>query len=1109
MPDLFDRLDALAPDRRDAFLALLAERGPEFDVHPASFAQRRMWLLGQLHPESRAYSCPFAFRLTGRLDTRALERALAGLIARHDALRTVFIEVDGEPRQLVLPGVPFALDVARAPEASDPEAWAADRAAREARRPFDLRRGPPIRASALHLGGDRWLLVLVLHHIVADGWSLTILLRELELLYEAELGGRRADLPPLEVRYSDYARWQHERMGGEEREVQLRYWRDLLAEAPRLLELPADRPRRAAPSTGGRQHAFAWPAATSRAVDAFCRSHGVTPFMALLAGWTALLHRYNGSAEVVVGAPFANRARPEVEGVVGLFVNTVAMRTRVPDGATFRDLVARVREATLGAQAHQELPFDLLVDALQPERSLSHNPIYQVIFVVQDDGIRTLRLRGLDARPEPIHAGGSTVDLTLEVLPGPAGLEGTATYDADLFEPRTVERMVGHYLTLVEAALASPDRQVADLPLLAPRERAELAAWSAGPAAAAPARRLDDLFREQARRSPDAIAVEGDALRLTYRELEERAGRLARRLARLGVGRERLAGVLVERSPELVVGLLGVLEAGGAYVPLDPSYPAERLRSMLEDSGAAVLVTQSHLRDRVGGYAGEVVCLDDARPDDPAPLAPPPDGVDDLAYVIYTSGSTGRPKGVMVTHRQLGAYCHALRDVLAPSGSLAGWRFGLVSTPATDLGNTAIFPALAFGGCLRVLSAEAAMDGDAFASAVADAPLDVLKTTPTQLRALLQTAAPGQVVPRRWLIAGGESLSWDLVDQLTGRGGGRVLCHYGPTETTVGCSTHEAAARGARAATVPIGRPLAGMALHVLDRRGEPVPAGVPGELYVGGPQVARGYLGRPAATAERFVPDPLGGAPGGRLYRTGDLARRLGDGTVEFLGRIDHQVKVRGFRVEPAEVESVLERHPDVGAAVVRAWSGAGGEARLAAYVLPRPGRAPAAPELRRHVAAALPDHMVPAAFVTLDRLPLLANGKVDRARLPEPDRERPELRQEYVAPGTPLEERVAGVWSAVLGVDRVGVHDGFFELGGSSVLLVRARARLRQALGRDVPMVALFQHPTVRALAAHLAGGDEPRAPGGDGADRRARARLERSRRGAALRSDREGGR
>ncbi|MET0396779.1 MAG: amino acid adenylation domain-containing protein, partial [Longimicrobiaceae bacterium] len=1057
---------------------------------PLSFAQQRLWFLDRLQPGSAAYNLAAAMRVRGPLDAAALRRGLTEVVRRHEAVRTVFVTRGGEATQVILPAAPVRLhllDLSALPE-EPRRAEALRRVSEEGLRPFDLERGPLLRVLLARLADDEWALCFTLHHIVGDGWSIGVLAREVSALYAAFGRGGESRLPDLPVQYADYAVWQREWLAGETLDAQLRFWREMLDGAPPLLELPTDRPRRGPSSTAAMGKRFEISPETTRALRGLGRREGATLFMTLLAGWQVLLGRYAATDDVVVGTPIANRTRAEVEGLIGFFVNTLVLRSDLAGDPSFRALLARVRETTLGAFAHQDLPFERLVEELAPERSLSHNPLFQVMFALQNAERGTLALGGLEMEPLGGADAAAKFDLGVTLFEAGERIEGRIDYRADLFDASTIERMAEHFRLLLEAAVADPDRRISDLRLVsAAEERRLLEEWN--PPRTYPDEKLvPRLLAEQAARTPDSPAVSGAGESLTYAELDARATRLADALRALGVGPETPVGVCLPRTPGLLVAVLGIWKAGGAYVPLDPDYPADRIAYMLGDAGVPVLVARAEEvaalprhAATVVGVGGELLAPDDspgaegreALPQNwgrVAALRPPgggpPASPDNLAYVIYTSGSTGRPKGVRVSHRAL---LHTLLAAQEAFGFGPGDVVPSLASFAFDIWLFESVLPLLGGGAVRVVAREEVLETARLVDGLADCTS--LHAVPALMRQVVEQVAStrGTFPGLRRAFVGGDAVPPELLDAMREVfPAAAVHVLYGPTEGAVVCAAH--AARGGGARRQWVGRPLGNAALHVLDGAGGLAPVGVPGELCIGGASVARDYLGGAALTAERFVPDPFSGGPGARLYRTGDRARWTAEGELEFLGRLDAQVKIRGFRVEPGEVERVLAEHPDVAGAVVAVREAAPGEAMLAAYVVPAAGRGrPAlADELRSHLRARLPEQMVPAAFVLLDTLPLSSNGKVDRRALPAP--ERGGGAPAAGAPLTATDRARAAVGVVVVGVPRVGVGDNFFDLGGHSLLLVQVHSRLQERFPDRIALVDLFTHRTLGALAAQV---------------------------------------
>ncbi|MFL5383903.1 MAG: non-ribosomal peptide synthetase [Longimicrobiaceae bacterium] len=1033
---------------------------------PLSFQQQRLWFLEQFEPGTSLYTIPTALRIRGALDADALARAVDEVVRRHEVLRTVFRLVGETPMQVIGPG---ALPRLERDDLShlDGEAREAEvrrRVAAETVAPFDLEQGPPARFALARLAADDHLLLVTMHHIVSDGWSLSVFDRELWTLYEAFSKGEPSPLPEPELQYADAAVWQRERLQDVALQRELAWWRERLEGAPTALELPTDRPRPAVQSTAGTRLRGSVPAPLTSRLKELARHEDATLFIVLLAAFEVLLARYTGQDDVLVGTPIANRTVAEVEELIGFFANTLVLRTRLGGDPTFRELLARVRETVLDAHEHQDLPFEKLVEELAPERDLSRPPLFQVMFILQNAGGPAIRPAGLEVTGMADEGITAKFDLTVGVRERPDGsLRLGVEFASALFDRATAERMAEHYVALLESVAAHPGARIRDLPLMSGEERRRLLEeWNATARDFAPGL-AHELFAARAAAAPDAPAVSAADGALTCRELDERSTRLARHLRGLGVAPGALVALCLERSAEMLVALLAVLKAGGAYLPLDPDYPAERLAYMLADSGAGVLVTQARLAERLPAAGLATVRVDADWPAVAALSAAPLEAgaaADDLAYVIYTSGSTGRPKGVQVRHGGVANFLHSLRQ--EPGMELGGVLVA-VTTLSFDIAVLELFLPLVAGAATVVATREQAADPGLLVELLERAGATAMQATPATWRMLLD--AGWTPPPSLRVLCGGEALPRELADRLLA-GGAEVWNLYGPTETTIWSAAWRVEAEG----PVVVGRPIANTRLYVLDPHGTPTPTGVPGELWIGGAGVARGYLGRPGLTAERFAPDPFAAAPGARMYRTGDRARWRADGTVELSGRLDTQVKLRGFRIELGEVESALREHAGVAEAAAMVREDVPGDARLVAYVVPAPGASAPAAELRTLLSSRLPGYMVPSAFVALEALPLTPNGKVDRRALPAPDAAAAEEPEAWVAPSTPTEEAVAAIWTAVLGLERVGANQSFFELGGHSLLATQVMARIRATLGASLPVRVLFEARTVAELARRV---------------------------------------
>jgi amino acid adenylation domain-containing protein len=1042
---------------------------------PLSFAQQRLWFLDQLEPGNVVYHLVNAARLRGRLNVGALEKSLSEVVRRHESLRTTFRLSERRPVQVIHPAMEVklsALDLRHLDEGAK-EAEVGRALAEAVGRPFDLAEGPLLRAGLLRLGEEEHVLAVVMHHIVSDGWSMGVLVREAAALYEQFNGGVGAKLSELPVQYADYAVWQRERLRGEELEAQLEYWRRRLSDAPALLELPTDRPRPAVQSFRGARLPFALPASLVEGLKALSRQQGATLFMTLMSAFQTLLSRYAGQTDVSVGTPIAGRNRFETEGLIGYFANTLVLRTDLSGDPTFVELLARVREAALGAYAHQDVPFEKLVEELQPARDLSHNPLFQVLFSLQNLPGGEISLSGLTWGGLGFRSSTARFDLSLDMAEGPEGLVGDCEYNTDLFDASTVERLLGNFRTLLEGVVVGPERRLSDLPLLARGElRLLLEEWNGSPSGVSHDLCLHELFEAHAARRPEAVAVSFEGRGLTFGELNARANRLAHHLRGLGVGPETLVGVYVERSAEMLVGLLGVLKAGGAYVPFDLAYPKERLAFMLEDTGVRVLLTLGRLVPGLPAGAGpRVVRLDEDWDEIGRGSAENPSRVvtqSNLAYVIYTSGSTGRPKGVQVRHGSVVSLLEATRPTFG-FGERDVWT--LFHSYAFDFSVWEIWGCLLSGGRLVVAPLGVTQSPEEFYDLVRREGVTILNLTPSALRQLTAVrgglAAGVERLALRLIVCGGEALPRELAPQLSAWGVA-VWNFYGPTEGTVWATANRVEDARAGEASTSIGRPLANTRVYILDERLRPSPVGAAGQLHVGGFGLARGYLNRPELTAEKFIPDPFSDEPGARLYRTGDLARYMADGRIEFLGRMDHQVKLRGFRIELGEIEAVLGQYPSVREAVVLVREEGHDDQRLVAYLVADPRQPPSTSELRSHLRERLPEYMVPSSFVWLEALPLSTNGKLDRKALPAPaDAGRSHSKEGFEEPQGATEEIVAGMWQHLLKSGEVGRGDNFFELGGHSLLATQLISWVREAFKVEVPLRGLFESPTLSAFS------------------------------------------
>ena len=1037
---------------------------------PLSFAQERMWFLSQLEPTNPFYNELLALRLQGSLNVIALEQSLNKIITRHEALRTNFASVDGLPAQVIAESLTLSVPVLdlRDLSSSDREIACQQFATTEAQRPFDLTSSPLIQANVLKLTEVEHILLLKIHHIVYDGWSCGIIIRELATIYSAFCNDLSPELRELPIQYTDFAVWQRVWLTGVVLLSQLAYWTQQLEGAPALLELPTDRVRPSTQTFRGAHQPFTLSKEQTLALIALSQRLGVTLFMTLLAAFQTLLYRYTGQTDICVGTAIANRTRAEIEGLIGFFVNTLVLRTDISGNPSFEELLYRVREVALGAYAHQDLPFEKLVEQLQPARDLSHTPLCQVMLVL-DEPMPQIEMAGLTVSLLAVETATAKFDLTLALENTATGLIGNWEYNTDLFDASTIARMARHFQTLLERIVANPEQRVSELPLLEERERHQLLVeWNNTTKEYPIDKCIHQLFEEQVTRSPDAIAVVFEDKQLTYRELNQRANCLAHHLKTLGVEPEVLVGICVERSLEMIVGLLGILKAGGAYVPLDPAYPFERLSLMIEDAQPSVLLTQERLVEELPSHWSQVICLDSdweaithQSQENPSSAVK----TQNLAYVIYTSGSTGKPKGVLVTHHNLSQSTYA--RIFHYSEAVTS--FLLLSSFAFDSSVAGIFWTLCSGGILVLPQQKFQQDLPQLTKLIAQNQVSHLLSLPS-LYALILEQAQQHLESLRTVILAGEPCPTKVLELHTKQLGHTFLFNeYGPTEATVWSTVYKCQSPQQRT-HAPIGRPIANTSIYILDRHLQPVPIGVPGEVHIGGAGVARGYLNHPELTLEKFIPNPFSNEPGERLYKTGDQARYLTDGNIEFLGRLDNQVKIRGFRIELGEIEAVLNQHPDVQTTTVIAREDIPGDKRLVAYVVPNSQPAPTFKLLRHFLKQQLPEYMVPSNFVMLEALPLTPNGKVDRRELLGLELNRSAIEAVYVAPITPVEKQIVAIWSEILGIKQIGVGDNFFNLGGHSLLVTLLMIKVRKTFQVELPLRSLFEMPTVAELAASI---------------------------------------
>ncbi len=1042
---------------------------------PLSFAQQQIWLHAQLVPEIPIYNEPVTIQRHGTLDVPALERALSEIVRRHEAWRTSFAVADGEPVQVVQPATPALItriDLSQTPP-SQKESEAQRLALEGALRPFDLSRGPLFRALLVHLSDTEHRLFLTLHHIIFDGYSIyRVLLPELAALYSAFSTGQDSPLSPLSVQYTDFARWEREWLSQSGRlPAQLAYWRKQLGEQLPVLRLPADHARPVVQSFRGAIQPVAFSKDLTDALKLLSRREGVTLFMTLLAGFATLLHRYSSSEDVVIGTVTSGRKRSELEGLLGYFLNPVVLRNDLSGDPTFRELLRRTRNIALDAMSNDDAPFTHVVNDLHPNRSLSFNPLFQVLLTLEPPLPKAHEEWSAALTRSEVDTGISKFDLCLELDDQPSGIVGRFKYSTDLFEAATVARMAAHLTTLLEGIIANPEQRISRLPVLTAGERQQICVEWNDTSAEFPADLcLHQLVMRQAERAPEATALIDANGELSYKELDRRSNQLAAYLQKVGVHPDQPVGLFFEPSSEMIVGILGVLKAGGVCVPLDPTYPADRLTYVLGDTNLRVLLTQQRLRPALADSKVEVLCLDSdwsrIEKESAAPVrneCTP----ENLAYLIYTSGSTGKPKGVQITHRNLVHSTHA-RSLYY--GADAG-RFLLLSSFSFDSSLVGIFGTLCRGGALALTPGPLQANLTQLAQLVAQHQISELLCVPSLYSLLLEQAKPGQLASLRVAIVAGESCPAELVErhykllpQAT------LFNEYGPTEAAVWSTVYQCEPGQART-SVPIGRPIPNAQVYVLDSRLNLCPVAVPGELCIGGPGVARGYLNRPEETSDRFVADPFSGTPGARLYKSGDLVRYLPDGNLEMLGRLDHQVKLRGFRIEVEEIETVIAEYAGVRQAVVTLQRQGTSEPTLAAYVVPVDAAKFDAANLRRFLSSKLPEAMLPATFVVLHDLPLTPNGKIDRNALPPLTETAAPAK--FVPSDSALEKRLVDIWESVLNKRGIGVTDNFFDLGGHSLLVAKLLLRIEQQLGQRLSLANVFQAPTIRQLATILSEG------------------------------------
>ena len=1081
MPNTSSRLASLSPEERAALVMQFKRKSQRAETPvdntirrrknrneaPLSFAQQRLWFLHQLDPDSSAYHLPVYYRFSGALNIAALEQSLNEIVRRHEILRTVFGERDDTPLQIVQPSLHVALPLI---DLSALSRLGVDREVErifevETARPFSLELGPLLRALLLKLSADEHAIFLVFHHIVTDGWSMDIFVSELLALYRSFSAGESSPLAELPLQYGDFAAWQRESLAGETLDQHLAYWKQQLSGELPVLELPTDHPRPLRVTNSGADEFFDATLNLTEKLNDLAKAEGATLFMTLLAAFLTLLHRYTGQSDILLGTAIAGRNHAQIENLIGFFINNVVLRTDLSGNPTFRELLHSVRDVALGAYEHQDVPFEKLVEELQPERDQSRQPLFQVMFNLQNAPTEAPAAEGLSISTQDI--GNQTrFDLEFHLWVVPEGLAGPLIYNTDLFERATIVRLLGHFQTLLEGIAANPDARISELPLLTKEELRQAHEWSASPSKYERDACVHTLVEAEAARRPEALAVIFGEHQLAFRELNERANQLAHYLRKRGVGLEVRVGVLLEPSVEFVIALLAILKAGGSYVPLDGGYPRQRLQFMLEDAGVKLLLTTRE-QPEIATNEVEVIYLDDAgrhfegeSRDNPVTNT----SAENLAYVMYTSGSTGQPKGVAVMHRNINRLIRNTNYAELNEND----RMAQVSNVSFDAATWELWGTFTSGGTLIGLTKETMLSPVDLKRAIVEHGITVMFLTVAVVNQVAQSE-PDAFAPLRYLLFGGEACDVQAVRRIIEHGKPDHLINIcGPTETTTYSVWYdvEEVAPGAR--SIPIGKSVSNTEAWVLDQYGNVAPVGVYGEMYVAGDGIARGYLRRPELTAERFVPNPFSTRPGDRLYRSGDLVRYLSDGNIDFIQRIDHQVKLRGFRIELGEIEAALHEHPAVGESVVVVREDTPNDKRLIAYIVPHSNDPQLVTQLRSWLRERLPDYFMPSFFVVLDKLPLTPNGKVDKRALPPPEGQQSEAT--LLAPRTPEEEKVAEIWADVLNLKPIDVQANFFDIGGHSLLATRVVTRIREAFGVQLPLRVMFDSPTIAAVAAHI---------------------------------------
>ncbi|MGD9488077.1 MAG: amino acid adenylation domain-containing protein [Calditrichaceae bacterium] len=1085
MNSLFEQISTLSPEKRELFELMLIDEGIDLSEIvilprqskdksvPVSFAQQRLWFLDQLEPGNSLYSIPAAVKIRGNFNKEAFKNSINTIIKRHSVLRTVFSQNDGSPSQIIAGKLKIDLPEIDLSGIDKKEIHSRvnEVILSETEKPFDLQTGPLIRALLLKLSVDETIVILTVHHIVSDGWSMGVIISEIKALYPAYCLNKPVSLPELPVQYADYAVWQRKWFRGKVLEQQITYWKNQLKDVPPLIELPTDRPRPASRTYRGDHIIFNIEMEKVQKLEDFCLKQDVTMFMTLISVFQALLHRYSGQSDICVGSPIANRNRAEVAGLIGFFVNTLVMRGDLSENPAFTSFLERMKHTILNAYANQDLPFEMLVEAVNPNRALNHSPLFQVMFVYNNTPENAVTLPGLEVSLIDIESRTSKFDIIMNLTETENILQGKLEYNTDIFNRDTMERFIEHFKVLIDGILINPLSKISDLPMLTGEEFRYLTTVLSKPEAWYDSEKfVHELFEAQAEKSPQAIALIADQNQLSYEELNTRANCLARYLIRKGVLPGTFVGVSVNRTPDLIIGILGILKAGGTYLPLDPGYPKERIRFMLEDSSAKFVLTQERIAKTFPTSQCELICLDSRWPDISKENSRNPEinlTKDLPAYIIYTSGSTGTPKGVLISHQAIANHCCDMKDYykITPEDHIlqfASFNF--------DASVEQILPTLT-GGARLVLRDDEIWPTIEFHNKIRQFDLSVinLPTAYWQQLALDWASHPEWLSKNRLrlVIIGGDRMSSDTLElwQKTPLSGVRLLNAYGPTETTITASAYDIP-QTFKGTNIPIGRPRANREFYILDNQLRPLPVGIPGELHIGGNALAIGYLNQPELTAEKFINNPFGKESGILLYKTGDLARYLPDGNIEFLGRADNQVKIRAFRIELGEIEAALNQCGGISRSIVTAIEDSSGVKRLIAYYINGKNQDLPVKELRGSIQKRLPDYMIPSAFIRMDQFPLSPAGKIDRRALPVPDNLRPELESAFVTPRTPTEKKIAGIAGQLLKIEKIGVYDNFFELGGHSMLATQFISRLRESFNVEIPLRSVFENPTVDGM-------------------------------------------